>query len=213
MVTLKRKGKVPPKLKAYNKEYHQKIDNINDISKQNEIMKQFWGKNIQVRKELVNEFEKINDSRCSFCTQIIPDFMKSMEVEHIELKSHEPKKALEWSNMLCSCSTCNRKRSIKKYESIKYIDPTIERRVERYFEFLVTGEIQHKKGLSTSDKAKADYMIKLYDLNDKDRIYKRMEFIQDIQDKDTFRFFKKHSKYARFLDVWKYYEGRKPYGK
>lgn len=89
----------------------------------------------------------------------------------------------------------------------------MEDNVEKYFIFHIDGTISENFRLNTVEQDKAKYMIKTYKLCRKELIYERRKFIKDIYRIKYFSFFKENYNYITFLNVWKYYERRIPYGK
>lgn len=167
-------------------------------------------------KETTGEFRKMNYARCSFCTQIITEFDGNMTVEHIELKSEVPEKIYEWDNLLCCCRTCNTKRSIKKYDSKRYLDPTKVKDIEKYFIYRSDGTISVNKELSKEEKEEADYMIKLYSLDRESLNYERRRFFCDLLDDEFYAGLSKQkpdSGRIIFRSVFTYYKRRKENGK
>lgn len=166
-------------------------------------------------KETKEEFAEINFKRCSFCTKLIHDFSRAMTIEHIETKTACPEKIFQWDNLLCSCSTCNTIRGTKKYVSDKYLDPTKEENIEKYFTFKADGSISVNEILTESARKKAEYMIDLYKLDRDDLNAERREFLNDLLDDDFYRILKgkgKESATIIFLSVFTYYKRRKEDG-
>lgn len=151
----------------------------------------------------------MNGGRCSFCTKRISDFNSDMTIEHIEPKYCEPHKIFEWKNLLCSCRTCNTKRSIKPYKSELYLDPTKYTDIADYFEFNVDGTIEAAGNLTEEEKAKAAYMIEMYRLDREDLNNDRREFFRCLLDDDEYyNILKKDSRSSMriiFLSVFTYY--------
>lgn len=160
-------------------------------------------------KETKNLFNKMNFGRCTFCSQIINDFNDAMTIEHIKLKSTYPGKIYEWNNLLCSCKTCNTKRSTNECVDNLYLDPTKFTCIENYFKFEFDGEIKPNDGLSQDDLVRAKYMIELYKLNRDDLIYDRRQFFIDLLDDefyDCINNLGSCSKYIIFLGLFTYYK-------
>lgn len=162
--------------------------------------------------ETKKEFFKMSGGRCSFCTKRISDFNSEMTVEHIETKSSTPLKIFEWKNLLCSCKTCNTKRSTNAYNANLYLDPTKIKDIDRYFEFNADGTIEIAEGLSVEERKKADYMIKMYKLDRSDLNTDRREFFKHLMEDDGYySILKKDDKASMriiFLSVFTYYKRR-----
>jgi uncharacterized protein (TIGR02646 family) len=153
----------------------------------------------------------------SFCTRMIGDFDKAMTVEHIETKHDHPQKIFQWKNLLCACHTCNTERSTTPCARNQYLDPTSIPDLERYFSFLPDGTIHPDSSLTSEERQKADYMIRLYRLDRKDLECERREFFKNLLESDSFSSFLEKqdlsSQNIIFLSVFTYYRRcRERYG-
>lgn len=128
--------------------------------------------------ETKNSFKESTHNRCVFCGQTIPDFNTSLTVEHKECKTHAPKKIFLWENLYCSCKACNTGRSIKKYDQSLYLDPRKIENFNYYFFYSSNGQIEPELTLDEDAKKKAEYMIKMYNLNRDDLVEER-KFLYD----------------------------------
>ncbi len=160
--------------------------------------------------ETKRHFRKMNHERCSFCTMMIHDFEDAMEVEHIKTKKDCPEKIFQWSNMLCACHTCNNKRGTRVHIPEKYLDPTKTDEIENYFCYEPDGTVAADEELCEDDRKKAAYMIKLYELNRKELVCKRREFLADLMtDDDYYEKLEKVGESSQniiFLSVFVYYK-------
>lgn len=162
------------------------------------------------------EFAYMNYKRCAFCTQRISNFSTEMTVEHIEIKRDCPEKIFRWDNLLCACKTCNTKRSTKRYDGSKYLDPTKLPDIERYFKFRMDGTIAAGEGLSDKEKECAEYMVEMYNLDREELNADRRDFLLELLDDDYFHRLETREKQSRdihFLAVFTYYKRRKEDGK
>ena len=183
MFKIKRE-KSPPNLKSSYDSFCKEVKHMRvskAYARYNELNGQMLYKyNTQETKEL---FRIMNYERCSFCGKIISDFDDEMTIEHIKLKSKFPRYIFKWSNLLCSCITCNRKRSTNDEDPLKYLDPTrID--VERYFEFSSNGEVLASSCLTEEEKEQSNHMIELYKLNRSNLVSKRKKFFLDLEDSE-----------------------------
>ena len=166
--------------------------------------------------ETTSEFKKMSYERCSFCTQLIHEFDREMTVEHIETKLDVPEKIYEWNNLLCACKACNTKRSIKKYDGKRYLDPTKVKDIEKYFTYHGDGTITVNTALSDEEKAAAKYMIDLYGLDRDSLNYERRLFFHDLLDDDFYEGLLNQRMDSRRIvlrSVFTYYKRRKRNGK
>ena len=159
--------------------------------------------------ETKRHFKKMNQERCSFCTRLIQDFDNEMTVEHIRIKRDYPQLIFQWSNLLCACRTCNTKRGTRAYDPKRYLDPSKEKDIEKYFCYEPDGSITVNEELGRDEKEKAKYMIKLYRLDRKELNKKRQEFFQDLlSDDDFYEILKNRGESSQniiFLSVFAYY--------
>lgn len=208
--------KIPKELSETNKKFKAKIANMTTKEAYN-----FYNKHRNTYKyntdETKQEFKKMNHERCSFCTRFIQDFDDEMTVEHIKIKRDYPKLIFQWSNLLCSCRTCNTKRSTSAYNPKQYLDPTKINNIEEYFCFQLDGKIIENKELNDYEREKANYMIKLYDMNRHGLVCKRWAFLKDLMsDDDFYKTLEKMdlaSQNIIFLSVFAYYRRcREKYG-
>lgn len=207
MFSIKREPE-PSELKQTNKQFKSEIKELS-IKKSYEHYKKNKTRLKYNTEETKKLFAKMNFLRCTFCDQVIHDFYDAMTVEHIELKSSNPDKIYEWTNLLCSCKTCNTKRSTKKYNNNLYLDPTKITGIERYFKFEFDGQVKPNDNLNKNDIAKADYMIKLYKLNREQLIYDRRQFIFDLLNDEFYNCISeknKDNKHIIFLSLFTYYK-------
>ncbi len=199
----------PAVLAKTNKTFQAEIAGMNEKEAYD-----FYKKHSRVYLYNTNEtkthFKIMNKERCSFCTKFIQDFDDEMTVEHIQLKRDAPQLIFEWNNLLCSCRTCNTKRSTKAHSSEKYLDPTNITDIEKYFCYELDGKVYPNQELSRQEQQQAAYMIKLYQLNRKGLVCKRREFMKQIMSDDDFynslKTMDEASQNIIFLSVFAYYK-------
>lgn len=164
MIFLKGKYLYEPELlKNVDKEYKKAILG-HTVKEQYEIYKKSYkGKyNNNETKEI---FKRINHGYCSFCNNIITEFDRAMEVEHIKVKYKFPEEIFEWNNMLCSCHSCNTTRGKKIGLHELYLNPCEIEDIECYFVYSLTGKIAVNKNRTVAEQEKAKNMIELYKLD------------------------------------------------
>lgn len=162
-------------------------------------------------EETKQEFKRMNEERCSFCTQIILEFERDMTVEHIETKKEVPEKIYEWNNLLCACKACNTKRGIKRFEEEKYLNPTKVEDIEKYFVYHADGTISINEELSQQETEAAKYMIDLYGLDRDSLVYERRSFFKDLQEDEFYEGLLKQRMNSRRIilrSVFTYYKRR-----
>lgn len=211
MVKIKRTS-TPRQLAKTNKEFKDAILGL-DIADAYQLYKRNKNKYRYNTVETKQKFKKMNNKRCSFCTRYITEFDNEMTVEHIKTKSAFPKYIFQWSNLLCSCKTCNTKRSTNLHDKSKYLDPTKIENIEDFFCFKTDGTITENTCMDLESQEKARYMIELYKLYRPELECERREFIKDLlEDDDYFNCLKSRrvdSKAIIYLDVFAYYNRRK----
>lgn len=154
-------------------------------------------------EETTQIFREMNACRCSFCTKFISDFDTEMTIEHIQLKHICPQKIFEWHNLLCSCRTCNTKRSKKPYDEQQYLDPTVIEDIATYFCFKLNGRIEINKELNAAQQEKAQYMIDLYGLNRDMLVCERRTFLSNLMSNENYyQFLAKQKIYSQFIIFW-----------
>lgn len=201
MTGLKRK-RAPKMLTETNRRFKEAIK---EMSRENayQFYKKKKGQYKYKTEETVELFREMTGERCSFCTKCISDFDGEMTVEHIRLKRDYPKKIYQWSNLLCSCRTCNTRRGTKPYDKTKYLDPTKIANIEDYFCYNLDGEIRVNEALSEEEQEKADYMIKLYGLKRPELNCKRREFLKNLmEDDDFYQFLSRQDIFSPNIIFW-----------
>lgn len=217
MIGIKRTS-IPKLLAKTNKEFKAEIQG-KSTKEAYEIYKRKKNKYKYNTDETKRFFRKMNNERCSFCTKHISDFEDEMTVEHIKTKKDYPRYIYQWSNLLCSCKSCNTKRSTNSYVKNKYLDPSKVENIEEYFCYKFDGEIVVNDELDILSQEKADYMIKLYKLNRRELVCKRREFLNDLIEDDDYLEILKNKDFKSqniiFLSVFTYYTRRyeENYGK
>lgn len=191
----------PPGLAATSREFLASVDGMSDAQAY-EHYKDHKNRYQYNTPETKRAFQEMNSSRCSFCTRYIFEFDSEMTVEHIELKSKCPRKIFEWDNLLCSCKTCNVKRSTNAYDRERYLDPTAVADIERYFSFCADGRVEPRQGLSEAERGRAQYMIALYKLNRGELVSERRRFFADLLDDDYYELLARRGKTDHNIIFW-----------
>lgn len=207
MVRIERKGR-PKQLAETNRSFKEAVKGMS-VKEAYAFYKQNKGIYRYNTEETKRLFKLMNHERCSFCTRYIQDFQDDMTVEHIRTKKDFPKKIYEWNNLLCSCRTCNTKRSTSHYDRKRYLDPTKVEDIERYFHYYIDGTVKPDEALNPEEEEKAKYMIELYKLDREGLEYNRREFFRDLMSDDEFYEILKSkdlsSQSIIFLSVFTYY--------
>lgn len=69
---------------------------------------------------------ELSYGKCAYCECDLKEEAKYMEVEHFEDKANNPKKVLEWDNLLPSCKRCNGSKSTHDVISDPIVNPFID---------------------------------------------------------------------------------------
>ncbi len=212
MIKIKREY-MPNELSKTNNDFKNAIEGMS-TKEAYEFYKRNENKYKYNTKETKKVFKTMNHERCSFCTKHISDFDDEMTIEHIKIKRDYPQEIFQWNNLLCSCRTCNTKRSTSAYDAEKYLDPTQEQlEIEQYFSYKLDGKIVPNEKLNLKEREKARYMIEdLYKLNRNDLVCGRRNFLKKLmEDEEFFECLKKEDKSSQniiFLSVFAYYYRR-----
>ena len=81
--------------------------------------KTVWNKSY-IRQRLL----KMSNSKCSYCEELVDSGCNEMHVDHYHDKDSYPDEVVEWTNLLPSCSHCNKKKSTHDTYVEPIIDPT-----------------------------------------------------------------------------------------
>lgn len=63
------------------------------------------------RPKVVQALHKMQDGKCCYCEDYIPDSGRGKEVEHFRPRSKFPHLAYDWNNLLLACTACNDAKS------------------------------------------------------------------------------------------------------
>ena len=138
-----------------------------------EEAKSGW-KNFQGKEELASHLKYVQKGLCAYCEARL-DSALGYHLEHIQPKSAFPHLTFEYTNLVLSCiasenltkndptlSCGHHKRS--RFDASLFISPTLSG-CQRYFSCNLLGEIEPASNLDERDWQKADYSIKLLNLN------------------------------------------------
>lgn len=85
----------------------------------NDKKKPVWNKTY-IRKRLL----EMSSSKCCYCEELVDSGCNEMHVDHYHDKDTYPDEVVKWTNMLPSCSHCNKKKSTHDTYMEPIIDPT-----------------------------------------------------------------------------------------
>jgi len=68
----------------------------------------------------------LSHGKCAYCECDLREEAKYMEVEHFEDKANNPKKVMEWDNLLPSCKRCNGSKSTHDVLGEPIVNPFID---------------------------------------------------------------------------------------
>lgn len=66
----------------------------------------------------------MSNSKCCYCEELFDSGCNEMHVDHYHDKNSYPDEVVEWTNLLPSCSHCNKKKSTHDTYAEPIIDPT-----------------------------------------------------------------------------------------
>lgn len=81
--------------------------------------KAVWNKSY-IRQRLL----EMSNSKCCYCEELVDSGCSEMHVDHYHYKNTYPDEVVKWTNLLPSCSHCNKKKSIHDTYIEPIIDPT-----------------------------------------------------------------------------------------
>lgn len=116
---------------------------------------------------------ELSNGKCAYCECSLKEESKYMEVEHFENKAKNPRKVLEWENLLPSCKKCNGSKGSHDVITEPIINPFVDNPSNhlkfRLFRFI-------------SIDAKGNNTIDVLNLNDTERaVLKRFEVGMELE--------------------------------
>lgn len=81
--------------------------------------KAVWNKTY-IRQRLL----EMSNSKCCYCEELVGSGCNEMHIDHYHCKDTYPDEVVNWTNLLPSCSHCNKKKSTHDTYSEPIIDPT-----------------------------------------------------------------------------------------
>jgi len=138
-----------------------------------------------IKKQLSNHLYKEQKGLCIYCQQQLNPNNKELSnfahIEHLKPKDKNkfPELTFEYNNLTVSCNGfdctkfsltkdfCGHKKS-SKFKEDKFLNPIEIKDIEKYFEYTIEGKIRPSKSLTENEKSKAEYMIELLDLKNKE---------------------------------------------
>lgn len=109
---------------------------------------------------------------CAYCEKEIDDNPQDSNIDHFRTRNLFPRETLNYDNLLVSCNSrvsCSYTKDnygLRQSDYMNIVDPVVEN-PDDYFEYGFAGDILVKDGLSSSDKAKAEFTIKAFALDNK----------------------------------------------
>jgi uncharacterized protein (TIGR02646 family) len=109
---------------------------------------------------------------CAYCEREIYDNSNNSNIDHFKTRHQFPEYTLDYDNLLVSCNSTTSCSHIKDnygltrndYENI--INPVVDN-PDKFFEYGLAGDILVKDSLNNCDKDKAEFTIKVFNLNSK----------------------------------------------
>lgn len=71
-----------------------------------------------------NSLLKMSNYKCCYCEELVSSGCSEMHVDHFHDKNTYPNEVVEWTNLLPSCSHCNKKKLTHDTYTEPIIDPT-----------------------------------------------------------------------------------------
>ena len=175
MIQLSRPDEEPQKLADNRLLFEESILNYGSIDSIpiDERKKLIRGyKNNETQESLFNS----SHNKCSYC-EIIP-YSSYLEIEHFEPKELYKERALDWNNLLPSCTNCNKKKGLHDTRNYPIINP-YELDPEKYFEY---SWFSIKPSITSPDMELSNRTIQVCKLNRKKLRLARIEIISTLED-------------------------------
>ena len=137
-----------------------------------------------IRVNLASEILKEQNSLCIYCEKLIKDYPNDCHIDHFKKRDFFSNFTLDYGNLVISCNNENRcaKYKDKKISKVDYknlINPVIEN-PEEFLEYTFYGELEAKSDLNKSNKEKAEFTIKILNLNDRSLVEERKNTIMQL---------------------------------
>ncbi len=135
----------------------------------------------QLRADILHKEQK---SLCAYCEREIDADRENSNIDHFKTRNLFPEETLNYTNLLVSCNSrgkcCSSSKDSQKsilkerkdYQNI--VDPTLDN-PDDFFDYITTGEI-----IAQDDNTKADFTIRLFNLNQKSLTSERKELAEAL---------------------------------
>jgi len=155
------------------------------VNKPNESSAWFNDNIKNIKKDLALKILKEQNNLCIYCEKVIKNYPNDCHIDHFKKRDFFPKETLNYENLLVSCNNENRcakykDKNISKDDYKKLINPVIEN-PENFLEYTFYGELEPKSNLSELDRIKAEFTIKILNLNDRSLVEERKNFILKLR--------------------------------
>tara|TARA_B100000408_G_scaffold99292_1_gene76723 strand:- start:8383 stop:9021 length:639 start_codon:yes stop_codon:yes gene_type:complete len=124
----------------------------------------------QHKSEIWQKLDEMQQQRCAYCECVIKTDRENSNshIEHFRQRRSYPQGTFLWSNVFGSCNSqdsCGKyKDDLPPYNHQDLIKMDTED-PERFLEFLIDGNVVPVKGLSPSNKHRAEETIRIFNLN------------------------------------------------
>ena len=137
-----------------------------------------------IRRNLAIEILEEQNNLCIYCEKLVESYPKYCHIDHFKKRDFFPKQTLNYDNLVISCNNENRcakykDKNISKEDYEKIINPVIEN-PENFLEYTMCGELEAKSDLNDYDKEKAEFTIKILNLNERSLVEERKNVIKQL---------------------------------
>ena len=132
---------------------------------------------INVRNEILELLREMTKDHCSYCDGFPMEAMLGDTIDHFKPKSIFPREAYRWENLFLCCKICQKR--INQFEEILLKPDEVEYEFSNYFFYNTeNGELEPNKLANEDDKARTEYTIKIFKLNNYNRPNARKMFFR-----------------------------------
>lgn len=130
---------------------------------------------------------------CAYSELVLDDGDLGMHLDHVKPKSKFPGQTFEHANLLLSAIDDIGARGLirqdvfgghargNRYHSHAFIQPLVAD-CRRYFHYAIDGRMEPRRGLSTRNRRRAAYTIRLMNLNAPALVNRRRRWLEEVED-------------------------------
>lgn len=131
---------------------------------------------------LINE----QNGMCGYTELPLSEDDKDIHIDHYKKRDLFPRETFDWNNLIVALKSDefgadykDSRYHIKKEEYSQILNPATDI-AQDYFEYLATGDIRPKPGLTPPEKLKAERTIEVFNLNHASLVNRRKDLVRMI---------------------------------